>query len=88
MKNKILFGILPVSALLVWVVTASAAPTTPADMTPALEAIRNKHDLPALAVVVAKDGQICDRVAVGVVRLRRSRCNGVRVPVRSSSTDL
>jgi CubicO group peptidase (beta-lactamase class C family) len=66
MKNKILFGILPVSALLVWVVTASAAPTTPADMTPALEAIRNKHDLPALAVVVAKDGQICDRVAVGV----------------------
>jgi len=66
MKNKILFGILPVSALLVWVVTATAAPTTPADMTPALEAIRNKHDLPALAVVVAKDGQICDRVAVGV----------------------
>jgi CubicO group peptidase (beta-lactamase class C family) len=31
-----------------------------------LEAIRKKHDLPALAVVVVKDGQICDRDAVGV----------------------
>ena len=30
------------------------------------EAIRKKHDLPALAVVVVKDGQICDRAAVGV----------------------
>jgi CubicO group peptidase (beta-lactamase class C family) len=29
-------------------------------------AICKKHDLPALAVVVVKDGQICDRVAVGV----------------------
>ena len=34
--------------------------------THAIEAIRQKHDLPALAVVVVKDGQICDRVAVGV----------------------
>jgi len=31
-----------------------------------LEAIRKKHDLPALAVVVVKDGQICRRAAVGV----------------------
>jgi CubicO group peptidase (beta-lactamase class C family) len=31
-----------------------------------LETIRKKHDLPALAVVVVKDGQICDRSAVGV----------------------
>jgi CubicO group peptidase (beta-lactamase class C family) len=29
-------------------------------------AICNKHNLPALAVVVVKDGQICDRDAVGV----------------------
>ena len=32
----------------------------------AFESIRKKHDLPALAVVVVKDGQICDRVAVGI----------------------
>ena len=31
-----------------------------------LESIRKKHDLPALAAVVVKDGRICDRVAVGV----------------------
>lgn len=31
-----------------------------------LEAIRKKHSLPALAMVVVKDGQICDRAAVGV----------------------
>lgn len=31
-----------------------------------LEAIRKRHNLPALAVVVTKDGQICDRMAVGV----------------------
>jgi len=31
-----------------------------------LESIRKKHDLPALAVAVVKDGKICDRAAVGV----------------------
>src|SRR4051812_24224324 len=31
-----------------------------------LEAIRTKHDLPALAVTVVKEGKICDRAAVGV----------------------
>jgi len=66
MKNKIRFGIVLVSALIVSVITAPAAPTTPADMAQALEAIRKKHDLPALAAVVVKDGRICDRVAVGV----------------------
>lgn len=34
----------------------------------AIEIIRKKHDLPALAVVVTKDGAICDRAAVGVRR--------------------
>jgi CubicO group peptidase (beta-lactamase class C family) len=34
-----------------------------------LEAIRKKHDLPALAVLVVKDGRICDRAAVGVRKL-------------------
>ncbi len=66
MKNEIRFGIRLVSALIVSVITTSAATTTPADMTQALEAIRKKHDLPGLAAVVVKDGRICDRVAVGV----------------------
>ena len=43
--------------------TNSVTGTTPARR---IEAIRKKHDLPALAVVVVKDGQICDRAAVGV----------------------
>lgn len=30
-----------------------------------LEGLRNKHELPALAMVVVKDGVICDRAAVG-----------------------
>jgi CubicO group peptidase (beta-lactamase class C family) len=66
-NRKISLGILLVSAFTVCVVTAGAA-ALPAsdDMTPALEAIRKEHDLPALAVVVVKDGRICDRLAVGV----------------------
>jgi CubicO group peptidase (beta-lactamase class C family) len=39
---------------------------TPGDTTDTLEKIRKKHDLPALAVAVVKDGKICDRAAVGV----------------------
>ena len=35
-------------------------------MTGTLEGIRKKHDLPALAAVVVKDGRICGRAAVGV----------------------
>lgn len=66
MKNKIQFGILVVSALNVGVATLPAALPESKDMSPAIEAIRQKHDLPALAVVVVKDGWICDRVAVGV----------------------
>ena len=66
MKNEILSGILWVSALTVYVMSVSAAPPTSKDMTQAIEVIRKNHDLPALAVVVVKDGRICDRVAVGV----------------------
>jgi CubicO group peptidase (beta-lactamase class C family) len=43
--------------------TNSVASSTPATGT---GAICKEHDLPALAMVVVKDGQICDRVAVGV----------------------
>ena len=45
--------------------TVPAAPPTN-DMSQILEDIRKKHDLPALAVVVVKDGAICSRTAVGV----------------------
>ncbi len=36
------------------------------NMDQTLETIRKKYNLPALAAVVVKDGQICDRAAVGV----------------------
>lgn len=45
--------------------TNLAANPTPAT---GLEAIRQAHDVPALAVVVTKDGQICDRAAAGFRR--------------------
>ena len=66
MKHEILFGILLLSALNVRVATLAATFPEFKDMSHDIEAIRQKHDLPALAAVVVKDGQICDRVAVGV----------------------
>lgn len=46
--------------------TAAAAPSGDPATAQVLEGLRKKHDLPALAVVVVKDGQICDRAASGV----------------------
>jgi CubicO group peptidase (beta-lactamase class C family) len=66
MRSRLPFGILLVAVSTAGVMTASAALSTPADRAQALEAIRKKHDLPALAVVVVKEGRICDRAAVGV----------------------
>jgi CubicO group peptidase (beta-lactamase class C family) len=66
MRSRLPFGILLVAVSTAGVMTASAALSTPADSAQALEAIRKKHDLPALAVVVVKEGRICDRAAVGV----------------------
>lgn len=43
-----------------------AAPTSTEGTSQILETIRKKHDLPALAVTVVKEGKICDRAAVGV----------------------
>lgn len=63
MKNKILPFI---SALTLAAIRVSAAPPATDDMPPAIESIREKYKLPALAAVVVKDGVICDRVAVGV----------------------
>jgi CubicO group peptidase (beta-lactamase class C family) len=50
------------------VFVGGAAGQTPASPPTAqvLETLRSKHDLPALAVVVVKEGRICDRAAVGV----------------------
>jgi Ni,Fe-hydrogenase III small subunit len=65
MKNKILFRILLASVLTVSV-AIPAGPPTPTNTVQTLEGIRKKHNLSALAVVVVKDGQICDRAAVGI----------------------
>ncbi|HEX4263050.1 MAG TPA: serine hydrolase domain-containing protein [Verrucomicrobiae bacterium] len=63
MRKLILSVFTLIAVLMAGIVVASAA----ADQS--LEAIRKKHDLPALAVVVAKNGRICDRAAVGVRKL-------------------
>src|ERR1035437_5796302 len=63
---RLLFGILLASVSTACVLTVTAAPSRSADAAQSLEVIRKKHDLPALAVVVVKDGRICDRAAVGV----------------------
>jgi CubicO group peptidase (beta-lactamase class C family) len=65
LKKKNSFGILLISALILSGAGVSAAPPTNT-MAQILEDIRKKHDLPALAVVVVKDGRICGRAAVGV----------------------
>lgn len=75
MRYQILFSILAVSALAIAITFASTGtpstrspgpPPTTNDPARAMEIIRKKYDLPALAVVVIKDGTICDRVAVGI----------------------
>lgn len=59
--------LLPVMA---WAATNEpAANSTPPDTVKILETIRAKYDFPALAVVVVKDGKICDRAATGVRKL-------------------
>ena len=67
MKMILLLQILAILGLVIFVVPVSAAPAVVTAQT--LEDIRKKHDLPALAAVVVKDGQICDRLAVGVRKL-------------------
>ena len=48
------------------VASAGAQTNSTADTTQTLETIRAQNDLPALGVVVVKDGKICERAAVGV----------------------
>ena len=45
---------------------AFAGDDLPADTTQALDALRTKHDLPGLAIVVVQGGEIHERAAVGV----------------------
>jgi CubicO group peptidase (beta-lactamase class C family) len=66
MKIKTQLAILLVSVLTSGVTSGIAETITNTDISQAIETIRKKHDLPALAVVVVKDGAICDRVVVGV----------------------
>jgi CubicO group peptidase (beta-lactamase class C family) len=74
MRTQILISILVVSAMAIAVTLASTGPISTRssgppksdDPTQAIETIRKKYKLPALAVVVVKDGAICDRIAVGV----------------------
>lgn len=66
MKNKLLRGVLLMVFGLSGVTRCMAADGGSNDMTQAIEAIRAAHKLPALAVVVVTNGQICDRVAVGL----------------------
>ena len=61
-SKRLLLGL----ALLVQVFAAAAPTNPPGSSAQTLENLRQKHDLPALAVVVVKDGKICDRAAVGV----------------------
>src|ERR1017187_4875971 len=67
MKTMLIAQILAVLLLVVFVLPVGAAPVVVTAQT--LEDIRKKHDLPALAAVVVKDGAICDRLAVGVRKL-------------------
>src|SRR5580693_6771671 len=60
--NKLMLSISVVVASASVAMAAAETKST----TETIEAIRKKHDLPALAVVVVKDGRICDRAAVGV----------------------
>ncbi len=58
--------------------SAAARAASFADTLHVLEAIRRQYALPALAVVVVKDGRICDRAASGVRKV------GDRIPVTTN----
>ncbi|HLH54315.1 MAG TPA: serine hydrolase domain-containing protein [Verrucomicrobiae bacterium] len=60
--------------------TIRAANPTAADTATILEDIRRKHDFPGLAVIVIKDGKVCDLAAVGVRKLGD--------PIRMTTNDL
>ncbi len=66
MKTPILWSIVVVAVLAAGAVLAAVPSTTTTAPSQPLEDILKERSLPALAVVVVKDGKICDREAVGV----------------------
>lgn len=60
--------LLVLAASTIAIIANAAVKSKPAPSKPStsIDAIRQEHNLPALAVVVLKDGQICDRAAAGV----------------------
>lgn len=69
MNHPFLTSTLLLVALATGTLTAHAQPAPPSDTTQALEVLRQQHKLPALAVVVVKDGKICERAATGLRKL-------------------
>lgn len=66
MNLSLVVGVLLGAAAL----SAIAAPgASPQDSAGVIETLRRKHELPALAMVVVKDGKICDRAAAGLRKL-------------------
>ena len=64
--------VLASTLLLISIAAFRASSATTTDMTGTLEVVRKQHDLPALAVVVVKDGRICSRAAAGVRKFGES----------------
>lgn len=62
-----------VGALFAATIVAPAQTSTPSASSEKLETLRKEHELPALAMVVVKDGIICDRAAVGVRKLGEAK---------------
>ncbi len=65
MRYNILSGLLVIIALALFITGESVAQTV-TNTTEVIASIRKKHDLPALAVVVVKEGKICERAATGI----------------------
>ena len=59
-------SLLLVVALVISIAKAIAQTQPGDEIAASIEVLRKEHALPALAVVVVKDGRICDRAAVGV----------------------
>jgi CubicO group peptidase (beta-lactamase class C family) len=66
MKTTLIITVLLLAVLAIGVILAATHEPSEAKPDQSLETIRKQHDLPALAVIVVKNGQICDREAVGV----------------------
>ena len=66
MHSPVSFWVILIAAFSGLFITARAQSISLTNTFDVLKSIREKRDLPALAVVVVKNGQICDRAAVGI----------------------